>query len=620
MSTVAVAWVGTGKVADGSGTTALGGASLATTTDVFVEGTNSAGEKVSAATVIAAFSGASINGEPFDLSSTTEHIYVWLFIGGGWDTLANGGFGISVVDDLATDSIGTWYVGPRPGFVGGWVAYVVHPEKDFHAVVAGTAGWTTTGNPAQLSGVDAIGGRWKVVSTIMGASDNAFIDAVTLGTGYRLTLGDAGSTEGKFSDFITYEENVSNRFGGLFSQSGILFVQCQLNIGVASGAGDTEFIDDGFTVIWLNAQTSTESAVQDGFYALNCVKGSGSTTVALSNGLLAAVSPQEFLFDLAGITSATVTNLTVDRARLVNLDGVVSWIGGTIKNSGTIDLGGQPTLQEIAVLSPTDQFGLEINATNELDNVSDISFDGAGVGGSGSGAVYINISGAGPFTLNFDGFTYANRVSGSHDIVIAAGSNADYTLNITNGSDPTVNNLGSGTVIKVVDPVSLTVNVKDTSGTNIENAIVLLRAADATGPFHFDVTVTIVNSGTTATVTHTSHGLSTGDKVQIKGASLSENNGVWTVTVTGVDTYTYIMGSSPGSNPTGTIKSTFVALSGLTNASGNLTTSRVYGSPQPVTGWARKSSAAPFYKQGTLGGSVSNTSGYNANVQLILDQ
>jgi hypothetical protein len=70
-------------------------------------------------------------------------------------------------------------------------------------------------------------------------------------------------------------------------------------------------------------------------------------------------------------------------------------------------------------------------------------------------------------------------------------------------------------------------------------------------------TVTISNSGTTATVTHTAHGRNSGDRALIAGASLSANNGVFTITSTGANTYTYTMGSSPGSSPTGTITATF---------------------------------------------------------------
>jgi hypothetical protein len=110
------------------------------------------------------------------------------------------------------------------------------------------------------------------------------------------------------------------------------------------------------------------------------------------------------------------------------------------------------------------------------------------------------------------------------------------------------------------------------------------------------------------------------DKVVISGASHLANNGVFTITVTGVDTYTYTMGSSPGSNPTGTIKSTFVALSGTTNGSGQITMSRVFATDQPVTGTARKSSSAPFYKAGPINGIIDSAAGATLSAVLVLDE
>jgi hypothetical protein len=144
----------------------------------------------------------------------------------------------------------------------------------------------------------------------------------------------------------------------------------------------------------------------------------------------------------------------------------------------------------------------------------------------------------------------------------------------------------------------------------------LLKAATG-GPYPYNVTVTIVNSSTTATVTHTGHGLITNDKVLIKGASHYQNNGVFTITKVNNDSYTYTLASAPGSNPTGTIKSTFVVLSGTTDSNGEITMSKVFASDQPVSGWARKSSGTPYYKTGSITGTVdSATGGYFTAVLL----
>jgi hypothetical protein len=113
--------------------------------------------------------------------------------------------------------------------------------------------------------------------------------------------------------------------------------------------------------------------------------------------------------------------------------------------------------------------------------------------------------------------------------------------------------------------------------------------------------------------------MNTNDKVEIRGASLPANNGVFSITYISDNSYSYTMGSTPGSSPTGTITSTFVALEGLTVA-GVISTSRVYSSDQPVVGWARKSSASPYYKTGPLSGSVDSTDGYNNTAVLTPDE
>ena len=59
-------------------------------------------------------------------------------------------------------------------------------------------------------------------------------------------------------------------------------------------------------------------------------------------------------------------------------------------------------------------------------------------------------------------------------------------------------------------------------------------------------------SGTTATLTKTSHGLSNGDKVLIQGFSLEEFNGIFTVGNVATNTFDYTIKQDPGANPTGT--------------------------------------------------------------------
>ncbi|MHC4988727.1 MAG: hypothetical protein ACYTFX_09570 [Planctomycetota bacterium] len=172
----------------------------------------------------------------------------------------------------------------------------------------------------------------------------------------------------------------------------------------------------------------------------------------------------------------------------------------------------------------------------------------------------------------------------------------------------------------MTNPVTVTAKAVTKTGTAIQNANVFLYATATTGSLPAEDSVTIVNSGTTATVTHTSHGLTSNDKVWIQGASLSENNGVFTITVTDANTYTYTMGSSPGSSPTGTITSTFVFFKGLTDVNGEISLTKSIPANQSVDGWARKSTSAPRYKQGPLVGTVSVSADTTLTGVLVLDE
>jgi hypothetical protein len=69
-----------------------------------------------------------------------------------------------------------------------------------------------------------------------------------------------------------------------------------------------------------------------------------------------------------------------------------------------------------------------------------------------------------------------------------------------------------------------------------------------------DKTVTsITRASTTATVTATAHGFTTGDQINIRDADQTDYNGDFIVTVTGANTFTYTVSGSPATPATGTI-------------------------------------------------------------------
>jgi hypothetical protein len=74
---------------------------------------------------------------------------------------------------------------------------------------------------------------------------------------------------------------------------------------------------------------------------------------------------------------------------------------------------------------------------------------------------------------------------------------------------------------------------------------------------------TLTHSTTTATATKTAHGFSSGQYVTIAGATPAAYNGTFPITVTGANTFTYVLPSDPGADATGTVTAqTSVTLAG----------------------------------------------------------
>jgi hypothetical protein len=178
-----------------------------------------------------------------------------------------------------------------------------------------------------------------------------------------------------------------------------------------------------------------------------------------------------------------------------------------------------------------------------------------------------------------------------------------------------------GGTVNIVNAPEVTVTcLSAADSTAIQNARVLMTAASG-GDLPFEDSVTITSSGTTATVSHTSHGLRTGLKVLIAGATQSPYNGVFTITVVDANSYTYTMSTTAASPATGTIVATSVIIDGVTNSSGVATASprHRYTTDQPVLIIARQGTVSTYYKQGQVNSSIVQT-GLSSTVFMIEDE
>ena len=116
------------------------------------------------------------------------------------------------------------------------------------------------------------------------------------------------------------------------------------------------------------------------------------------------------------------------------------------------------------------------------------------------------------------------------------------------------------------------VNITNTAGSFIVacNGVDPVTIYDGTRWFTVATTTTaqtissITKSGTTATLTTASpHGLVTNNRVTISGATSSEYNGTFIVTVTGASTFTYVMASTPAANATVVGTYTTIGITGV---------------------------------------------------------
>ena len=154
----------------------------------------------------------------------------------------------------------------------------------------------------------------------------------------------------------------------------------------------------------------------------------------------------------------------------------------------------------------------------------------------------------------------------------------------------------------------------------MSGAIVHLYASNGTGDLPYNESVTITSSGTTATVTHSSHGLQTNDWVRITGANEANYNGTFQITVTGTNTYTYTLQASESSPATGTIVCTGAVINATTTGTGVVSDTRTWSNNQPITGYVRKGTSAPYYVESPISGTINSSSGFSVEIKMVRDE
>jgi hypothetical protein len=561
-------------------------------------------------------------------------IYVWMFPGGIMETFAAGGSAIYLGDgtnDIAYHVGGNDVAGFRhdTGPVT-WQCYVI----DTDALPATFTTISGTEASLDLANITRIGAYYTTTVKSVGGVDNCFTDIIRYaapGQGISITGGGSG-TEGTFLEIATADRStVTGTAYGLCRElgSGVIGLQGSITWGDTVSAA-VDFLETDVTVIFEDRGFSTDK------YGLTVVgNGTGTTSVVFgtrtgvgtgSNGVTficpagvgAFWDSSDTDIDTLGIYACVfngydqsfdfTTNATtgpsheIFASTFVNCAQIV--IGQTEFKNNNINGSANVATTGGAVL-------LEDDA-----NVSGLGFASAGTGH----AIEIASTTNSPFT--FTDFTYVGYAAsdgGTGNECLVNTSGATITINISGGDVPTVDTTNStGTVIIVTGSVTTTVNVKDNTGTVLQNARVYLEAADGTGPLPYQDSVSVSVTTTVATVTHTAHGMAIGDQVKITGLNQSGYNGAKTiVTSADANTYTYTVVNDGAA--TGTPLATGILINELTTAGGVADDTRST-TDQPVTGHVRKSSVSPFFRSFPIQGTVSSTAGLTISVQMILDE
>jgi hypothetical protein len=561
-----------------------------------------------------------------DNYSAGGSLFVWMTDRAAFDTTVNGGIGIQVGD--GTNRI-AYHVGGSDGTA---FRHEVGPVKwaNFQIDLANKpANFTAiAGSEASLNeaAITQVGVYFETIAKSVGGADNCFWDIIRFadnGVGIEVYGGTSGVPETWEQVTVEDRNEGTLRAHGIIRKvgSGAYSIQGNISIGDTVGTSNTYINSTGQTFLWENRNQSTNN-----YYRFNAVgNATGVTDINFDNCTFTCPTSGSINVSDANVDAFDVRGTVITGfSQGINTGGTSNiWSGNTFSGCGQVVTTGSDlrnnTYSGYTGAANTSQlyWNTTTNPTGKLDGSSftmpatathAIEFP------TGMTAQTIDI-----VNCDFSGYGAGNNANDSTFNVLA--TTGTLTINVTGGSGNVSYRTAGATVIIVSGAVTLQLTVQNTSGTKIQNARALVTAGTG-GPFPGNVTVTITTVTTTASVAHTAHGLANGDKVLIKGANENELNGIKTISNVSTNAYDYTITSIGGASGTGTIKSSFIIISGLTDIDGLISDTRTYSTSQLLgaDSKVRKSSGSPYYKSGPVVGTVNSSTGANITVVLLDDE
>jgi hypothetical protein len=441
---------------------------------------------------------------------------------------------------------------------------------------------------------------------------NTWMDVLRYMDGYYMT----GGTSGDKIDIIDVAVTDKTSAYGIIQESrGVYFGTGTVQVG--NGATTTWFEMDGEVLVFL--AMPGDLRISEGLYLID-VTGSGCDAVITNCVLRSAgtTNTTRFTLDFSdsdatvdfsnnsvlfastiGFHSGmTATSNTFDDCRQITHAGA-NMNGCTAKNY-------EGTAGTAALL-----YNVNTDPDGEMDDMTFVK------GTAATHAIEFGSTAPSAVTLRDQIYTGYNAAHGNNDSTFYNNTGGALTINIVGGSgNVTYRNGTSATTTIVADPVALSIHAQDISTqADISGAQAFVYVTSTAGGYPYQASVTITRSGTTATVTHTGHGLSTNDNAFIEGATDGLYNGCYQITVTTDDAYTYTMNGTPAADASGTITSTFAVIMDTTDVNGDTSVSYAYSSNQPISGRVRYAG----YRTGAISGEIDNTAGRAITLNLVPD-
>jgi hypothetical protein len=568
-------------------------------------------------------------GTAQDWSNTTFYLWVNCGIVGLLATKANGGLTVRFCGSTVTNWFEVYIAGSDlwPTSVsGGWTMFVVNVETARADAIA--AGHTNGTAPA-TSAIQYVGISTVTAGTMPRKVDNTWLDAM-----WRLPASTAGivvegrnggTTPWTWADVASTA--VANSWGtAKTSDGGAIGLNTPVSFFV-DDATTHAFASTNEKILWENQ----EFIPATGFYGITVLgastgtanwsmgskTGTGTDATGAQGGTIAAASSGGrwfFTANGANIDSCALYGVSLEHASafLMNSTAIES-VSCLFIDCQSASVANSLFLRN-SVINAATADGTAFLSTDDIGDVDICSFQF-------SDGHAIELTAGGPATQDSSGNSFIGYgATGSNDAALYNNSSESKTINIIDGGTaPTYRNGGSADTALVINPVTLTVTVRNVNtGSAVQNAYVLI-VADVGGSLPAEASISITRSASTATVAHTGHGFTTGEVVRITGAAEPEYNGLFSVTETGTNSYTYTIAGSPSSPATGSPEATAVLIAALTNVSGQASVTRSYGSDQPFAGVVRKGTSSTVYKSSPASGTVDSASGASVTIQLIPD-